>query len=585
MRIYLFVVMLYTIVCSCSKDAQDIPYPQSFPLVFTDPVTNITSDGAEFVGHVTHLGKETIISHGFVLSTKSNPTIESIRLVIEDDLKIGQFSKQINTYIVNGATYYVRAYVQTNRIIAYGENVTFVSKGSQSFSIKDFSPKEGFDGTEVTIEVENLIPDTSTQVAFGGLACEILNMTENSIKVKIPPSTLVGDHQFMLTSNKVAYTKNEYFTVLSPRITSIFPAVSYVGDTIIIDGEYFDKATLNLEFQVNESYTKWNYVKVLSPTKIKAVVPDFGMLMPPPLYLASTNSNVTKRVQYTGLSSPRSSWKSLGTINRLLAQQTSVAFAKGEHYVNGLGVMSSYDPAVDKWTSRPPINGGAPLFVSGRYNCIMYEWGGNLYSGLGEIERGFATGYNVYKEIYKYNPSTGQWIYLMNAPFSERSSANCFVINNQVYMGFGVNNNLSARYNDFWKLNPINNTWSQITTPITNNTKDGLTSFVVNGKAYFLESGNPKVWEFDPANSTWTRKGDAPMWTNGGDVAAVFGDRAFIVLNRRLYEYTPSTDRWRVRQSAPGFSHHAPMFSDNGKIYFGYTQFDQGHFYEFTIPN
>ena len=57
---------------------------------------------------------------------------------------------------------------------------------------------------------------------------------------------------------------------------------------------------------------------------------------------------------------------------------------------------------------------------------------------------------------------SGNWVTESQLNGPARSEAVSFVIDNFAYVGTGWDG-LNTRYNDFWKYDPINNVWSQVT--------------------------------------------------------------------------------------------------------------------------
>lgn len=94
--------------------------------VQTSAVTNITTTTAKFNGVVTNAGTPNISEKGFCYSTTNNqPTISNTKVVVSGT-GTGNYNKSM-TGLVEGETYYVRAYVMQNGTAIYGTTVQFTT--------------------------------------------------------------------------------------------------------------------------------------------------------------------------------------------------------------------------------------------------------------------------------------------------------------------------------------------------------------------------------------------------------------------------------------------------------------------------
>ena len=90
--------------------------------VITNTVQIVTDTSAHLSGKITNDGGGTILSNGFCISTKINPTINDIKLEIKN--QIIDFTGVI-VGLTNNTTYYVRSYVINSAGVNYGNNQTF----------------------------------------------------------------------------------------------------------------------------------------------------------------------------------------------------------------------------------------------------------------------------------------------------------------------------------------------------------------------------------------------------------------------------------------------------------------------------
>lgn len=228
------------------------------------------------------------------------------------------------------------------------------------------------------------------------------------------------------------------------------------------------------------------------------------------------------------------------------ARYNAVAFsAAGKGYVgtgyDGTNLLSDFwqfDPAVNTVTTTttgtvttttttigswkrvadfPTPNG------TGRYGAVAAS-----VSDIGYVGCGYDG--NNQKDFYKYDPASNTWSALTAGfPGDKRIGALAFVINGQMYVGTGINNNLYVT--DFWAYNPVGNgTWTQknslanISTSTSSYDYSAVarayaSSFVIGNLGYVTVGSNSAVradcQAYDPTLDTWTATNPF-SFTNGG---------------------------------------------------------------------
>ena len=108
------------------------------PTVTTSALTNITSSSATISGNVTNNGGTDIIEQGICYATIQTPTINNYK-VIYNSTGIGPFTCTL-TGLVEGITYYARAYARNSVGVAYGEVVNFVALETKNITAKALVP-------------------------------------------------------------------------------------------------------------------------------------------------------------------------------------------------------------------------------------------------------------------------------------------------------------------------------------------------------------------------------------------------------------------------------------------------------------
>lgn len=104
--------------------------PLVMPIITTNAVTGITSNGATYGGSIANANGTQIIERGIVYSTSPNPTINANKIIIGTGIgtfdTITPFRPFWPHVLTSGTNYYVRAYAITeNNISLYGNEVSF----------------------------------------------------------------------------------------------------------------------------------------------------------------------------------------------------------------------------------------------------------------------------------------------------------------------------------------------------------------------------------------------------------------------------------------------------------------------------
>ncbi len=100
----------------CIKgELNDIQVPQ----IVTHKPNSITTSSFIIGGEVTDNGNDNVIDRGFVWGSQENPTVDNHEGILSSGSGLGTFTKTISG-LTSGNTYWVRAYAQNARGIAYG---------------------------------------------------------------------------------------------------------------------------------------------------------------------------------------------------------------------------------------------------------------------------------------------------------------------------------------------------------------------------------------------------------------------------------------------------------------------------------
>jgi hypothetical protein len=479
--------------------------------------------------------------------------------------------------------YYVRAFIQTDKLVVYGNSVTFTSQGSLPPAIIDFAPKEGFDGTEISIEGQNFSAKVEGNIVkIGTFVCQVISATDSLLKIKSPVTNLVGNYKISITVAGKTTLSNSEYSILGPRINSISKLSGRVGDPLTIEGEYFDIGNgMSLYFgDPGQWITNESYPYVLSANEIECYVPDYPNTTEK-VQLYSFLNSIQKQFEFPTNFTIVNSWEKLSDTTPLEVYRDVVRFSStvigNLIFVIGGNSLYEFNTVTLTWTKKKDFPG------SYRYYGTSFTFNGKVYYGFGEGYYPAPSCCNngqYFNDLWQYDPATDSWTLLQNAPFEPRSRMIQFVIGKTAYLGFGwVSLPIVKSFGDLWSYDIETSTWKQINVPVSINSNfvSSATSFSVNSNGYIvgLSSGSNitswrSLWEFDPVIPSWTRKADFPDDIYGEN-ATTIGNHGLITNSRgnKIYEYDPIKNRWIKRQSMSGttapiqFSHYV-----NGMVYY-----------------
>ena len=130
----------------------------SAPSIITEPLTNVTITTATAGGEITNDWGTPITARGVVWGTSIEPTIADNIGITSDGVGTGTYSSLI-TGLVEGTTYYIRAYASNENLTGYGATITYTPEKkslslSGSFTVND----KIYDATtDAIIDANNLV--------------------------------------------------------------------------------------------------------------------------------------------------------------------------------------------------------------------------------------------------------------------------------------------------------------------------------------------------------------------------------------------------------------------------------------------
>jgi Kelch motif len=185
--------------------------------------------------------------------------------------------------------------------------------------------------------------------------------------------------------------------------------------------------------------------------------------------------------------------------------------------------------------------------------------------------------FSCHKNSVPYTQS-GNWVTKSQLNGPARSEAVSFVVDDFAYVGTGWDGQ-NTRYTDFWRYDPVNNVWSQVTSMPDSAFRSSAVAFAANGKGYVgtgYDGFNylKDFYELDLVANTWTRKADFPGSARYEAVAFGLGALGYVGTGfdgfnalKDFYQYDPSSDSWTDIGFSGNKRYGAVTFTNENKAY------------------
>lgn len=124
------------------------------------------------------------------------------------------------------------------------------------------------------------------------------------------------------------------------------------------------------------------------------------------------------------------------------------------------------------------------------------------------------------------------WIGVPNVPMTERFASSSFIIDNNIYIGFGSSFS-NERFQDWWVYSIENNSWRQLD-DFPDGKRFASLSFSIGTKGYIclgldeFTTTLTELWEFDTETESWTKLSDFPGVSRSNATVFVIDDSAYI---------------------------------------------------------
>jgi hypothetical protein len=520
--INIYILLFLLLVIACEKDAK--VSSKYYPFIMTKEVTDIDTSGATFEAEILKYGQDQIIDFGFKWDDGNTENQNNLINITSTE----NFKLRINTDLVDGKTYTVRAYVKTTNYTVLGNEVTFTSLGSMLPEINDFSPKEGFDGTKVM-----LVGKYYSQISFNNKVfvnnkqAKVIYSSSDTIVFITPSMAYFGNAEISVqVGSSKPVTADINFKILGPEIKSVSSLSGHSGEYVLINGENFIQSGIGIKVYFDSDSAE---ILQYSATQLEIIVP------PSTNNLLSDKSatikvvNGMKTVYYKDLFTIEKSWDSKQT-PPFETKCQAFTFDQKVYIITAdySKKIYEYDPISNQWYVEP-----SPPFPGSKYEGGLYiEIDGKLYC---------FGGYNYLSqpisELSVYDLNSKTWTKKNDLPFKFVNGI-YFNLNNQIIVVTSDNqvwrcdlkNEQYSRLNDF----PVSFKWTFAST------------FVGNDTVFVVTLGHNFI--YNSQNDTWIEK-STNNFHDGYYMDQNFGfslnSTGYVVdYTGDLYKYDILKDRW-----------------------------------------
>ena len=288
-----WIAVLISLISFISCNENDEVIPRSNPRFSVTFVQEINASGVEFIANVYDFGSDAIEEYGFVFSRENQPRLGSGEVVKASGKPKSSFKLIGDHSMRKGETYYVVAFIKTDKSTVYSQPMVFISQGSEGFIFEKIEGgPEVYYGDTLSVIGDNFSTNVSNyEVKVNGASARIITNDDRSFQIIIPedlgfgytydydgklvlnikildktlevfpdiqfydPIIYPSDKEFRYDEN--FYIKGKYLRDNNLRITiadfpyntSVLPLVS-VSDTLLIFKPEANFKTLNPKFDL-----------------------------------------------------------------------------------------------------------------------------------------------------------------------------------------------------------------------------------------------------------------------------------------------------------------------------------------------
>ena len=239
MKAHIWHMLVCSLVIFYSCENTDYADNEFSFVLCEEPVVN--EDHVIIKGSTHNIQHSDSARYGFVWSGEVNPTVGDFIYIYEKALLPETFTFTIYSGMMEGKTYFVRAFTMTDSDLMYSNQVSFESKGGREVEIDSIFPLKGGPGTVVTINGKYFpLNENKVKVLLGETEAVLDTITENTLKLVIPNITKSIHLPVTIVSENGTVSSEGTFHVTYPfSKIELFSLSPFQGDGIISGNKFF----------------------------------------------------------------------------------------------------------------------------------------------------------------------------------------------------------------------------------------------------------------------------------------------------------------------------------------------------------
>lgn len=223
---------------SCLQE-EDIDF--RYLRIYTDPISNITSDGARFSARIDFSKITEVTDFGFEWGEDAR-LADGVLMIPSDSLIGNEFYTSVRSSLISQKIYYVRSFVEQSGKTVYGNIVSFKSLGSEGPIITELDPSIAAFGDTVRVVGKNFTSNAKLSYGRRDISSSILHIEKNAITFVLSSSLPVDPDEDIISVSIEGNTAKPALPLkldldrILPKILSITPLIVKACDTITIKG-------------------------------------------------------------------------------------------------------------------------------------------------------------------------------------------------------------------------------------------------------------------------------------------------------------------------------------------------------------